>query len=33
MATLQEITDRTTTLVRNKRHLVPLAVDPGRTSS
>ncbi len=29
LATLQEITDRSTTLVRNKRHLLPLEVDPG----
>jgi beta-N-acetylhexosaminidase len=29
LATLQEITDGTTTLVRNQRHLLPLEVDPG----
>ena len=29
LATLQEITDGTTTLVRNKRHVLPLEVDPG----
>ena len=29
LATMQEITDGTTTLVRNKRDLLPLSVDPG----
>ena len=29
LATLQEITDGTTTLVRNKRNMLPLEVDPG----
>jgi beta-N-acetylhexosaminidase len=29
LATLQEITDGTTTLVRNQRHRLPLEVDPG----
>ncbi len=29
LATLQEITDGTTTLVRNERHQLPLEVDPG----